>query len=56
MIPSAISKAPLHSLHQDNQNEEQHAFFGHVTQLVLASHNVMLLVLVLHDVIDISVT
>ena len=39
MMPSAFSKAPLHSLHEDNQNEEQIDFFGHVTHLSLASHD-----------------
>ena len=29
----ALSKAPQHSLYQDNQNKEKHDFFGHVTQL-----------------------
>ena len=39
--PSALSKEALHSLHQDNQNEKQYDFFGHVTQMPfsLASHN-----------------
>ena len=31
----SIVKGPLHSIHQDNQNEEQHEFFGHVMQLPL---------------------
>ena len=41
MIPSALSKVPLHALQQDVQNEEQPQFFGHVTQLPLplASHD-----------------
>ena len=34
-------KAPLHYLHQDNQNEEQHDFSCHLTQLLwpLTSHD-----------------
>ena len=34
-IPSSVSKESLHSLHQANQNEDQHNFFGYVTQLPL---------------------
>ena len=33
MLPSALSKAPLHSLYQDNQNKEECDFFGHMSQL-----------------------
>ena len=41
MLASSLSKEPLHSSHQDNQNEEQHDVFGHVTQLPLASMPVL---------------
>ena len=49
MMASALSKEPLHSLH--NQNEEQHEItwlFGHVTQLPLP--------LASHDAIGVGVT
>ena len=39
MMPSVLSNEALHFLHQDNQNEEQHDFFGHMTPLPLALHN-----------------
>ena len=41
MMPSALLKETLHSLHEDNQNQEQQDYFVHMTQLQLplASHD-----------------
>ena len=44
-VATAPSIAPLHSSDQDDQNEVQHDFFGHVTLLFQPCHHAILTVL-----------